>query len=71
MVRNGAVMHLLKLLQYLLACAIRAPVPRLNNVVFMQTIMLLLGGFAIASAFTKHFIAKRLATWVLSKVNTQ
>ena len=37
----------------------------------MQTIMLLLGGFAIASAFTKHFIAKRLATWVLSKVKAQ
>ena len=37
----------------------------------MQTIMLLLGGFAIASAFTKHFIAKRMATWVLSKVSSK
>ncbi len=36
-----------------------------------QTIMLLLGGFAIASAFTKHFIAKRMATWVLSKVSSK
>ena len=33
--------------------------------------MLLLGGFAIASAFTKHFIAKRMATWVLSKVSSK
>ena len=38
---------------------------------FVQTIMLLLGGFAIASAFTKHFIAKRMATWVLSKVSSK
>ncbi|CAK0783757.1 hypothetical protein CVIRNUC_006956 [Coccomyxa viridis] len=38
---------------------------------FSQTIMLLLGGFAIASAFTKHFIAKRMATWVLSKVSSK
>ena len=37
----------------------------------VQTIMLLLGGFAIASAFTKHFIAKRMATWVLSKVSSK
>ena len=39
--------------------------------VAVQTIMLLLGGFAIASAFTKHFIAKRMATWVLSKVSSK
>ena len=36
-----------------------------------QTIMLLLGGFAIASAFTKHFIAKRVAVWVLGKVSAK
>lgn len=37
----------------------------------LQTIMLLLGGFAIASAFTKHFIAKRMATWVLARVSSR
>ena len=36
-----------------------------------QTIMLLLGGFAIASAFTKHFIAKRVAVWVLGRVSAK
>lgn len=34
----------------------------------MQTIMLLLGGFALASALSKHFIAKRLAVSILSRV---
>ena len=33
-----------------------------------QVIMLLLGGFAIASALSKHYIAKAMATWVLLKV---
>jgi di/tricarboxylate transporter len=37
----------------------------------LQTIMLLLGGFAIASAFTKHFIAKWMATWVLARVSAK
>lgn len=43
----------------------------LTRTLLVQTIMLLLGGFAIASAFTKHFIAKRMATWVLSKVSSK
>lgn len=30
--------------------------------------MLLLGGFAIASALSKHYIAKAMATWVLLRV---
>jgi di/tricarboxylate transporter len=34
----------------------------------MQTIMLLLGGFAIAAALSKHFIAKQLAVAILSRV---
>jgi di/tricarboxylate transporter len=33
-----------------------------------QTIMLLLGGFAIAAALSKHFIAKQLAVSILSRV---
>jgi hypothetical protein len=33
-----------------------------------QTIMLLLGGFAIAAALSKHFIAKQLAVAILSRV---
>lgn len=36
-----------------------------------QTIMLLLGGFAIAAAFTKRNIARRIATWVLSRVSSR
>ncbi len=34
----------------------------------LQVIMLLLGGFAIAAALSKHFIAKQLAIAVISKV---
>lgn len=30
--------------------------------------MLLLGGFSIAAALSKHYIAKAMATWVLLKV---
>lgn len=37
----------------------------------VQTIMLLLGGFAIASAFTKHSIARRFAVWALSRISTR
>ena len=37
----------------------------------LQTIMLLLGGFAIAAAFTKRNIARRIATWVLSRVSSR
>lgn len=33
-----------------------------------QVIMLLLGGFAIAAALSKHFIAKQLAVAILSRV---
>ncbi|CAL8461976.1 g1507 [Coccomyxa elongata] len=38
---------------------------------FSNTIMLLLGGFAIASAFTKHSIARRFAVWALSRISTR
>lgn len=34
-------------------------------------IMLLLGGFAIAAALSKYDIAKRIATFVLSKAGTR
>jgi hypothetical protein len=33
--------------------------------------MLLLGGFAIAAAFTKRNIARRAASWVLSRVSSR
>ena len=33
-----------------------------------QVIMLLLGGFAIAAALSKHALAKRGATWILARV---
>lgn len=35
---------------------------------FSQVIMLLLGGFSIAAALSKHFIAKQLAVSILSRV---
>mmetsp|Transcript_28924 Transcript_28924/g.85627 ORF Transcript_28924/g.85627 Transcript_28924/m.85627 type:complete len:470 (+) Transcript_28924:304-1713(+) len=38
------------------------------HAMFSQTIMLLLGGFAIAGALSKHFIAKQLAISVMSRV---
>jgi hypothetical protein len=41
------------------------PVP---NPTPRQVIMLLLGGFAIAAALSKHFIAKQLAVAILSRV---
>lgn len=34
-------------------------------------IMLLLGGFTIAAALSKYDIARRIATWVLSKAGTK
>lgn len=34
-------------------------------------IMLLLGGFTIAAALSKHDIARRMATFVLSKAGTR
>ena len=37
----------------------------------LQVIMLLLGGFAIAGALSKHFIAKSMATAILSRVGRQ
>ena len=37
----------------------------------MQVIMLLLGGFAIAAALSKHYIAKAMATWVLLRVGNR
>ena len=36
---------------------------------WVQVIMLLLGGFAIAGALSKHFIAKSMATAILSRVS--
>lgn len=36
-----------------------------------QVIMLLLGGFTIAAALSKHAIAKSLASWALSRVGQQ
>mmetsp|Transcript_31205 Transcript_31205/g.69392 ORF Transcript_31205/g.69392 Transcript_31205/m.69392 type:complete len:781 (-) Transcript_31205:655-2997(-) len=42
--------------------------PAIFHAMFSQVIMLLLGGFAIASALSKHFIAKQLAIAVLSRV---
>lgn len=38
------------------------------QVMFSQVIMLLLGGFAIASALSKHFIAKAVAVSVMARV---
>uniref|UniRef100_A0A1D1Z7W3 Putative transporter C3B8.04c n=1 Tax=Anthurium amnicola TaxID=1678845 RepID=A0A1D1Z7W3_9ARAE len=38
---------------------------------FSPVIMLLLGGFAIAGALSKHHIAKMMATYVLSKAGTK
>ncbi|GBF95096.1 low-affinity phosphate transporter [Raphidocelis subcapitata] len=42
--------------------------PAIFRVMFGQVIMLLLGGFAIAAALSKHFIAKQLAVAILSRV---
>lgn len=42
--------------------------PAVFHVMFGQVIMLLLGGFAIAAALSKHFIAKQLAVAILSRV---
>lgn len=41
----------------------------MSNVWVLQVIMLLLGGFAIAGALSKHFIAKSMATAILSRVS--
>jgi phosphate transporter len=42
---------------------------QLLQVMFSPVIMLLLGGFAIAAALSKHYIAKAAATSILSKVS--
>eukprot|EP00775_Hariotina_reticulata_P002958 gene2958-3243_t len=42
--------------------------PKVFHTMFSQTIMLLLGGFAIAAALSKHFIAKQMAVAILSRV---
>jgi phosphate transporter len=39
------------------------------QVMFSPVIMLLLGGFAIASALSKHYIAKAVATSIMQHVN--
>ncbi|KAJ2826042.1 low-affinity phosphate transporter, partial [Coemansia erecta] len=38
---------------------------------FSSVIMLLLGGFALAAALSKHDIARMIASWVLSKAGTR
>ena len=38
---------------------------------FGPVIMLLLGGFALAGALSKHHLAKTIASFVLSKAGTQ
>eukprot|EP00879_Flechtneria_rotunda_P007786 GHRR01008159.1.p1 GENE.GHRR01008159.1~~GHRR01008159.1.p1 ORF type:complete len:762 (+),score=241.90 GHRR01008159.1:161-2446(+) len=42
--------------------------PKVFHTMFSQTVMLLLGGFAIAAALSKHFIAKQMAVAILSRV---
>ncbi|KAG2486184.1 hypothetical protein HYH03_015147 [Edaphochlamys debaryana] len=42
--------------------------PAIFHAMFSQTIMLLLGGFAIAAALSKHAIAKQFAVAILSRV---
>ncbi|GFR50479.1 hypothetical protein Agub_g12739 [Astrephomene gubernaculifera] len=42
--------------------------PAIFHAMFSQTIMLLLGGFAIAAALSKHAIAKQAAVAILSRV---
>ncbi|KAJ9505749.1 hypothetical protein QJQ45_029250 [Haematococcus lacustris] len=42
--------------------------PLIFHAMFSQVIMLLLGGFTIAAALSKHFIAKQMAVAVLSRV---
>nr|ADF43123.1 PTC1p [Chlamydomonas reinhardtii]ADF43163.1 PTC1m [Chlamydomonas reinhardtii] len=42
--------------------------PAIFHAMFSQTIMLLLGGFAIAAALSKHAIAKQVAVSILSRV---
>ncbi|KAJ1903500.1 low-affinity phosphate transporter [Coemansia sp. IMI 209127] len=41
------------------------------SAMFSSVIMLLLGGFALAAALSKHDIARIMASWVLSKAGTQ
>ena len=43
---------------------------RLISKMFSPMILLLLGGFTIAAALSKHQIAKRVATYILSKAGT-
>lgn len=45
--------------------------PQVFHAMFSQVVMLLLGGFAIAGALSKHFIAKSMATAILSRVGRQ
>ncbi|KAJ2718197.1 low-affinity phosphate transporter [Coemansia sp. Benny D115] len=40
------------------------------SAMFSSVIMLLLGGFALAAALSKHDIARMIASWVLSKAGT-
>lgn len=45
-----------------------SPASKVMLLTAVQVIMLLLGGFAIAAALSKHFIAKQLAVAILSRV---
>jgi anion transporter len=45
----------------------REAAPAIFHAMFGQVVMLLLGGFAIAAALSKHYIAKQLAVAVLSR----
>lgn len=42
--------------------------PVIFHAMFSQVVMLLLGGFSIAAALSKHFIAKQMAIAILSRV---
>lgn len=53
---------------YTMLTSTQEAAPAMFHSMFSQTIMLLLGGFAIAGALSKHFIAKQLAIAVMSRV---
>ena len=51
-----------------LVLSLHGALPACRAVSCCQVIMLLLGGFAIAAALSKHALAKRGATWILARV---
>lgn len=54
---------------------VRLQAPEATKYIFAAmwtpVIMLLLGGFTVAAALSKYDIARRIATWVLSKAGTR